>query len=144
MRKVLLLWHGDEPIGICIFAAPAASLALRSRFFGLHGARGRLAMQAMNRQVWVLARLVLHPTWRGAGIAAAFVSRACELCPVPWIETLSALGRVHPVFERAGFVRVGEVRPSGGSAYLGRAKDRAASRFSRPAYFVRDNRPPRE
>ena len=36
--------------------------------------------------------------------------RACELCPVDWIETLSAMGQVNPFFERAGFVRVGVIR----------------------------------
>ena len=89
----------------------------------------------------------LHPTYRGAGVAAAFVRRACETCPVPWIETLSAMGQVNPFFERAGFVRVGVIRKS-------KARQRAAermaggvsresaakSRFSEPVYYVFDNR----
>src|SRR5437868_14139190 len=99
----------------------------------------------MNRQLWLLSRVVLHPTYRGAGIAAAFVRRACELCPAPWIETLSAMGRINPFFERAGFVRVGVIRKeldNGGGAYRRRlsAESLAKSRFSEPVYYVFDNR----
>jgi ABC-type ATPase with predicted acetyltransferase domain len=66
-------------------------------------------MQAMNRNIWLLQRVVLHPSYRGAGMASAFIRRACELCPVPFVETLSAMARVNPVFEKAGFTRVGTV-----------------------------------
>jgi len=107
----------------------------------------------MNRQLWLLSRVVLHPTYRGAGIAAAFVRRACQTCPAPWIETLSAMGQVNPFFERAGFVRVGVVRKgakptSGAGAYAGgrglSAESAAKSRFSEPVYYVFDNRRRRE
>src|SRR5205823_12840029 len=116
--------------------------------FGLTRPRSRLALQALNRQLWLLSRVVLHPTYRGAGIAAAFVRRACQTCPVDWIETLTAMGQVNPFFERAGFVRVGEVRRKGGDhagIYAKRgvrlsAETRAKSRFSAPVYYVFDNR----
>jgi len=144
-----MLWHNDEPIGICVFTSPAAALRLRSRYFGLTNPRTRLAMQALNEQLWLLSRVVLHPTYRGAGIAAEFVRRACESCPVAWIETLTAMGRINPFFERAGFVRVGVVehdgRGDGSGIYGGRGsrltrESRDKSRYSRPVYYVLDNR----
>jgi ABC-type ATPase with predicted acetyltransferase domain len=142
----MLLWHGDRPIGIVVFSSPAASLSLRSQFFGLRNPRSAAALHALNSQLWLLQRVVLHPTYRGAGIAAAFVRRACELCPVPWIETLSAMGQANPFFERAGFVRVGVVKKSGraNGAYGSnkRLSDETMkkSEFSNPVYYVRDNR----
>jgi GNAT superfamily N-acetyltransferase len=149
VRKVILLWHGREPVGVCVFGTPAASLALRTRYFGLHAARSGVGLAALNEQLWLLQRVVLHPTYRGAGIAARFVRRACGLCPVDWIETLSAMGQANPFFERAGFVRVGVVKKSGAAnaagAYAGRraklsAETVAKSRFSDPVYYVLDNR----
>jgi N-acetylglutamate synthase-like GNAT family acetyltransferase len=123
---------------------------LRSHYFGLHNPRSSVALAALNRQLWLLSRIVLHPTYRGAGIAAAFVRRACATCPVNWIETLTAMGRVNPFFERAGFVRVGVIRkePRQGNAYAAiyggktsvSAETRAKSRFSEPVYYVFDNR----
>lgn len=142
---MILLWHGTDAVGICVFAAPAASLALRSRVFGLSNPRCRVALASLNQQIWLLQRVVLHPTYRGAGIAAQFVRRACALCPVDWIETLSAMGQANPFFERAGFVRVGTVRHSGGrhGAYSAGTLSAASlrkSRHSEPVYYLFDNR----
>ena len=147
-RRVILLWHRDEPIGICVFGTPAASLSLRTRFFGLHNPRSCVALSALNDQLWLLQRVVIHPTYRGAGVAARFVRRACELCPVDWIETLTAMGQANPFFEHAGFTRVGVVRKASGgnagAAYGGgkrvTAETREKSRFSDPVYYVFDNR----
>ncbi len=153
---MILLWHGREPVGVCVFGAPAASLTLRTRYFGLHDPRRGVALSALNEQLWLLQRVVLHPTYRGAGIAAAFVNRACELCPVDWVETLSAMGQANPFFERAGFVRVGVIRkprraggvgpprPRTNGAYGTNRKPSAESavmsRHGEPVYYVRDNR----
>ena len=118
----------------------------------VHSPRSRVALAALNEQLWLLQRVVLHPTYRGAGIAAAFVRRACELCPVDWIETLSAMGRASPFFERAGFTRVGVIGRSkragertGVAQYAGKSRcvtttTRAKSHFSDPVYYVFDNR----
>ena len=147
VTRIVLLWHDREPVGICVFSTPAASLTLRSKYFGLKNPRASDALAALNAQLWVLSRVVLHPTYRGAGIAAAFVRRACETCPVPWVETLTAMGRANPFFERAGFVRVGVICKSGSakrrySAYTNRvsAETLAKSRYSEPVYYVFDNR----
>jgi len=127
-------------------------LTLRSRYFGLHRPRSSVALSALNRQLWLLSRVVLHPTYRGAGIAAAFVRRACRSCPVDWIETLTAMGQANPFFERAGFVRVGVFRKQprrknqscavvyGNSRTEISAETQAKSRFSEPVYYVLDNR----
>lgn len=153
---MILLWHDQEPIGICIFSTPAASLTLRSRYFGLTHPRSRLSLTALNEQLWLLQRVVLAPTYRGAGIAAAFVRRACELCPVDWIETLSAMGQANPFFERAGFVRVGVIRKPwrtprsashgayGGPRHSLTAESIAKSQHSEPVYYVFDNRARRD
>ena len=153
VKRVVVLKHGGDPVGICVFACPAASLKLRSQYFGLKGPRSRVALSALNEQLWLLARVVLHPTYRGAGIAAAFVREACGTCPIPWIETLSAMGHANPFFERAGFVRVGVIRKANGERrrsenYGGQFGTRSGcthetaekSQHSEPVYYVFDNR----
>jgi ABC-type ATPase with predicted acetyltransferase domain len=155
VRRVVLLRHGTEKVGICVFTAPAASLRLRSRYFGLRNARSRLALQALNMQLWLLARVVLHPTYRGAGIGSTFVRRACQTCPVDWIETLAAMGQMNLFFEWAGFTRIGVIRkemaigrdcrngPRGAYGPVNvrlSAESRRKSRSSEPVYYVFDNR----
>jgi hypothetical protein len=113
-------------------------------------------LKVLNGQIAMLSRVVLHPTYRGAGIAADFVRRSCELCPYPWIETLAEMGRINPFFEKAGFVRVrGSTAPGArsrrehsklygggrnGSQGLVSRETFEKSRFARPAYFIFDNR----
>jgi uncharacterized protein len=148
VKRVVLLKRGAEPIGICVFTAPAAALRPRTRYFGLTAPRSRFALSALNGQLWLLSRVVLHPTYRGAGLAAGFVRQACRECPVPWIETLTAMGHANPVFERAGFVRVGVVRKTDTTGYGGQygprglcnAQTMAKGRYSEPVYYVFDNR----
>src|SRR5690606_35533419 len=108
---ITLLWHAEEPVGISVLTTPPVSLSQRNRFFGLRGRWNRTQLRALNSQLVMLSRVVLHPTFRGAGVASAFIRRSCELCPYPWIETLTRMGHVNPFFERAGFVRVGQSSP---------------------------------
>ena len=154
-----LLWYESDPIGMCVFIAPPKSLSLRNKFFGLSGRWNRLALRSMNAQLYTLARVVIHPTFRGAGVAKDFVRRSCQLCPVPWIETLTQMGHLNPFFERAGFVRVGVVTPHARSRrshsrlYGSRFKDGKEkpllteetfhkSQYAHPVYYIFDNRKP--
>jgi hypothetical protein len=152
-----MLWHGAEPIGICVFATPAKSLRQRSRYFGLTGGWSRARLQALNAQLVTLSRVVLHPAYRGAGLAADFIRASCRSCRWPWIEALAGMGQLNPLFERAGFVEVGASQVRTGSRQKhsdlygghhgqdGRKKlisreSYEKSRYARPVYYVFDNR----
>lgn len=152
MKKILVLWHGAEPIGICVFCSPALSLRPRNRYFGLSGQRTRLTSRSLNQQLVTLSRVVLHPKYRGVGLASHFVRRCCELSGWPWVEALAEMGRINPFFERAGFVRVGTVgrgnqSRKGHTGIYGNRNQRlvstethAKSRHANPIYYVFDNR----
>jgi len=154
---MILLWDKDEPVGICVFIAPPKTLSQRNRFFGRSGRWDRTTLRTLNRQLVTLSRVVLHPTYRGAGIAHRFVQRCCELCPYPWIETLSQMGHINPFFERAGFTRVGVSSPTersreSHSMIYRRQQKRGQktalltqetfdkSRYANPVYYIYDNR----
>ncbi len=152
-----ILWHGPEPIGICVFTSPPITLSQRNRFFGLSGKWSRIKIRTLNRQLVTLSRVVIHPTYRGAGLAAAFIRRSCRTCPWPWIEALAQMGHMNPFFEKAGFLRVGiTVNKScsieSHSAIYGGRRDKHGkqtlvsketfekSRYAEPVYYVFDNR----
>lgn len=152
-----LLWWNETPIGICVFIAPPKTLSQRNRFFGRSGKWERLSMRTLNSQLITLSRVVLHPTFRGAGIASQFVKRACELTQYPWVETLAQMGHINPFFERAGFLRIGtsqtslRSRNSHSKLYGSRqnyAQEKGLisqetfnkSRYSNPIYYIFDNR----
>ena len=143
---------------MCVFSTPPLSLSGRNRFFGLSGRWDSLRIRTLNRKISMLSRVVLHPTYRGAGIGADFVRRSCEFCPSPWVETLTEMGRINPFFEQAGFVRVpgrtqaarARSRLGHSSIYGGRRKDGRRilvsqetfekSRYAKPVYYIFDNR----
>ncbi|QDT33467.1 hypothetical protein Mal48_27200 [Thalassoglobus polymorphus] len=114
-------------------------------------------MRTLNTQLVLLSRVVIHPTFRGAGIASQFVRRVCELSGYPWIETLAQMGHINPFFERAGFQRVGVSQAqqrsrNGHSKLYGNRQNYAEekglisqetfnkSRYSNPVYYIFDNR----
>ena len=154
VKRVSVLWHGEEKIGICVFASPPISLSQRNRFFGLNGGWSRTSLRALNSQLVTLSRVVLHPSYRGAGLAAWFIRESCQACPWPWIETLAQMGHLNPFFEKAGFVRVGVTQSknqsrTGHSAIYGGNRNgqtkisretHEKSRHSQPVYYVFDNR----
>lgn len=152
---ITLLWHGDHPIGICVFCPPALSLAGRNRFFNLSGRWSRLSLKTLNRRLVCLSRVVLHPTYRGAGIGSQFIKQSCRLCPFDWIESLTELGQFHHCFEQAGFQRINtphqSPRPLTKHSNLYHAPEKykkqllspethQKSTFSQPAYYILDNR----
>lgn len=106
-----------------------------------------------------LSRVVLHPSYRGAGIAAEFIRASCRSCRWPWIEALAEMGHLNPFFEKAGFVRVGTTASSSRSRHQHSAiygarhvsntsrsprlvseETYEKSRHATPVYYVFDNR----
>ncbi len=153
----MLLRHRDEPVGICIFTTPCLSLKPRNRYFGIGSRWTSLHLKALNAQLTTLSRVVLHPKYRGVGIAGPFVRRCCEMLPSPWIETLTEMGHMNPFFEKAGFIRVGVCdgpaqslaghsaiygvkRKSHGTQKYLSEETHKKSRYTAPVYYIFDNR----
>jgi len=160
VRRVFVLWHNGQPIGICILGYGPLSSSARNRLFGLPGKLTKALAARINRDFACVTRLVLDPRYRGAGIGSALLRRVCELSPWPWIELTSEMANLVPFCEAAGFRLVGSGKdktkavrsarsraqprrshygksnwtPEGYAAYLERV------RFSRPAYYIFDNR----
>lgn len=157
-----ILWHGEQAIGICLFVSPPRQLSMRKKFFGLSGKINRLQLQSLGKKLVILSRVVIHPVYRGGGLASRFIRRSCETSPWPWIEALAEMGHIHPFFESAGFQRIG-VTPGiddtknrsasrlehsaiyGGGGRNGRQglvsrETHEKSRYARPVYYIFDNR----
>src|SRR5699024_4267982 len=58
-----------------------------------------------------ISRVVVHPTFRGVGIAQALIKECIKRSDVK-IDTLAAMAKYNPVFERAGMTRVEDVKVS--------------------------------
>ena len=58
-----------------------------------------------------ISRVVVHPTYRGVGIAQVLIKECLKRSDVK-IDTLAAMAKYNPVFERAGMTRVEDVKVS--------------------------------
>lgn len=58
-----------------------------------------------------ISRVVVHPTYRGVGIAQALIKECIKRSDVK-IDTLAAMAKYNPVFEKAGMTRVEDVKIS--------------------------------
>ncbi len=75
-------------------------VALNGRYAGWSDRR--FAARLLNAEVRCISRVVVHPQWRGLGLAVELVRRALTTMTTCYTEALAAMGRVHPFFKRAG------------------------------------------
>ncbi|MCP4375909.1 MAG: hypothetical protein GY794_07020, partial [bacterium] len=156
VRRVNLLFHGRQKVGICVFGFGPLASSHRNRLFGLKGKISSERAKVINRNFACVSRLVLDPRYRGAGIGGWFLRQACEAAPWPWIELISEMANLVPFYEAAGFMQAGRSERKtrtkssrgAGRSFWGRsnwtdatyAKYKKRIRYSQPAYCIRDNR----
>jgi len=97
----------DPPRVVAVLVESLPALSCRLRDVALAGRYAgwsdrRAAARLLNREVRCLSRVVVHPQWRGLGLAVALVREALATMTTPYTEALAAMGRVHPFFRKAG------------------------------------------
>jgi GNAT superfamily N-acetyltransferase len=61
----------------------------------------------LNREVECISRVVVHPMFRGCGLAVRLVRHVLRHSRYRHVEALAAMGKIHPFFELAGMRPVG-------------------------------------
>lgn len=97
---------GDEPrtVAVLVESLPALGCALREaalpgRYTGMNR---RSAARLINDELRCISRVVVHPQYRGLGLAVRLVRHALDTAETSYTEALAAMGRVHPFFKLAG------------------------------------------
>lgn len=108
-RSVCARMRGEvaagKVVGVLVESLPALSCRLRDealghRYGGLRDVARRAAV--LNREVRCISRVVVHPQWRGLGLAVRLVREALVSATTVFTESLAAMGHVNPFFEHAG------------------------------------------
>ncbi|MAE61809.1 MAG: hypothetical protein CMJ49_10700 [Planctomycetaceae bacterium] len=92
-------------IALLVESFPALNCALRNHALGerYRGWRDRrTGARLLNAELRCISRVIVHPQWRGLGLAVRLVREALDTMTTPYTEALAAMGRVHPFFARAG------------------------------------------
>ncbi len=95
----------SQRVGVLVESLP--SLACRLRQYALHGRyeafpMGPARARALCQEIRCISRVVVHPQWRGLGLAVRLVRAALAQAATRYTEALAAMGHVHPFFEIAG------------------------------------------
>jgi ABC-type thiamine transport system ATPase subunit/GNAT superfamily N-acetyltransferase len=122
-RQVPSLWAFDPAIAAVLVVSPPVlnvrgrNIATGNRYTGSDRAA---AAARLNREVECISRVIVHPAYRGCGLAVRLVRHALAHARTPNVEALAAMGAVHPLFELAG-MKAYRLQPDEISARLLRA-----------------------
>jgi GNAT superfamily N-acetyltransferase len=89
-------------IAVAVLSYPTVNSAARDRALRLDDWPAARKLAFVNRHVRAISRVVVHPQFRGVGLAARLVRHACDTCPTRFVEAVARMGRVHPFFEKGG------------------------------------------
>ncbi len=94
-------------VGVLLRCLPHLGCQLRDEATGFRyrNLTPRSSAAMINREFRTIARVVIHPQWRGLGLAVRLVKHALNDPETIYTEALAAMGRVHPFFERSGMIR---------------------------------------
>jgi len=98
----------QRPVGVIVYAMPLMNVALRNRatndrYVGL--ASREMSLRLLNREMRCISRIVIHPQYRGIGLAQYLVRETLGLAGTPLVEAMASMGRVNPFFAKAGMTR---------------------------------------
>jgi len=110
VRAVYKAVIGEELAGVIVYTAPHP--VLRPRNAALPFLRDMMREDMSGYLRWInehfvrISRVIVHPKFRGIGVAVELVRQTLPLEGRPYVETLAVMARYNPFFERAGMLRV--------------------------------------
>jgi ABC-type lipoprotein export system ATPase subunit/GNAT superfamily N-acetyltransferase len=95
---------GPRAAAVLVVSPPLANVRGRNIATGGRycGSDRSAAMGLLNREMECISRVIVHPIFRGCGLAVRMVKRAIADADTPLVESLAAMGAVHPLFVKAG------------------------------------------
>lgn len=103
--------RGTRTVGVAVLSYPVPCPAAFGRRFGFHPWQRDRALRFANRCLRTVSRVIVHPQFRGSGIASRLLRRLLRDAPTPYVDAIASMGAAHPLFERAGFRRLNADRP---------------------------------
>ena len=101
----------DDPrawrvVAVAVLSYPTIRSTPRERTLGLRDAAPRDRAAYVNAHVRTISRVVVHPQFRGLGLASELVRKLIAVCPTRYVEASAVMAHVHPFFAAAGMRKV--------------------------------------
>jgi ABC-type lipoprotein export system ATPase subunit/GNAT superfamily N-acetyltransferase len=105
VKAAFRLVHGSEVIGIIVYTLSFRALRYRNQIFPEY----KNNIQKVNAEILRISRVIIHPKYRGIGLASELVRQTLQLVNARLVETVAAMARYNPFFEKAGMTLVGKM-----------------------------------
>jgi ABC-type ATPase with predicted acetyltransferase domain len=56
----------------------------------------------VNQNIRTISRLIVHPAYRGLGLASILIKCILNNCTTRYTETLATMAKAHPLFRKSG------------------------------------------
>jgi hypothetical protein len=111
VKNIYKLTLFNDVIGVIVVTYPHLALKGRNVFNNKKYAKmTKENCTAINREYECIARVILHPQYRGLGLAYYMLKEYFKLSDSPFIETVAVMANYTPFFEKAGMTRI-DVEP---------------------------------
>jgi len=107
VKNIYKLSFKKEVIGVIVICYP--HLALKGRNLYTDGKYNKMTKETcteINEKFECIARVILHPKFRGLGLAYHFLQEYFKLSTCSYIETVAVMANYSPFFEKAGMTRI--------------------------------------
>lgn len=109
-QNIFKLTYKEKTIGVVLYISPFLSCSARNQVMPQYKGRGsKEQAELVNREITRLARIIINPKFRGAGLAVKLVRETMPLTGKRVVETIAAMARYNPFFVKAGMTLVGEM-----------------------------------
>jgi len=96
-------------VAVGVLSYPVPSCIARERALRLPRARyDPKKIRWLNANLRTISRIIIHPQFRGVGLASELVRCICDDSTVRYIEAMATMARAVPFFARAGMKRAGQ------------------------------------
>lgn len=95
---------GAQTVGVLVESMPTLNSTMRENALNNRYAAWPVHARAqlIKNELRCITRVIIHPQWRGLGLAVRLVRAALQSAQTPLTEAHAAMGQVHPFFEKAG------------------------------------------
>ena len=106
-KDIYCIYLSGELVGTLVVSMPHLHLKGRNKYFsGKYSATTTENFQQLNREFETIARIIIHPKYRGIGLAYLFLKEYFKLSKSKYIETIAVMPKFNPFFEKAGMIKV--------------------------------------
>ena len=107
IKNIYKLTLKNDLIGVIVITYPHLALKGRNIYTNKRYAKMTKAIcKEINEKFECIARIIVHPKYRGIGLAYYFLQEYFKLSNSEYIETIAVMANYTPFFEKAGMTKV--------------------------------------